>query len=214
MDNTRLYGYARVSTKEQVLTRQIDALKEYGVPEAQILADKESGKDFNRVQYQNLKNVILRAGDTLVIKELDRLGRDWDGIKKEWQELADKGINIVVIDQPMLNTVGKSDLEKKLIQGILFDLLAYMAEKERVKIRSRQREGIDAMPINEEGHKISTKTGNKYGRPAVTYPNKWLDVYGQWKEGGITAVKAMDQLGLKKTSFYKLVKEYEGSKEA
>lgn len=214
MDNTRLYGYARVSTKEQVLTRQIDALKEYGVPEAQILADKESGKDFNRVQYQNLKNIILRAGDTLVIKELDRLGRDWDGIKKEWQELTDKGINIVVIDQPMLNTVGKSDLEKKLIQGILFDLLAYMAEKERVKIRSRQREGIDAMPTNEKGHKISTKTGNKYGRPAVTYPDKWLDVYGQWKEGGITAVKAMDQLGLKKTSFYKLVKEYEGSKEA
>ena len=103
-----------------------------------------SGKDFNRNGYLKLKNSLLRDGDTLVIKELDRLGRNMDMIKNEWQEIQSKGIDIVVLDTPILNTKNKSDLEKKLIANIVFELLTYMAEKERIKIKTRQAEGIAA----------------------------------------------------------------------
>ena len=198
----KIYGYCRVSSKEQNLDRQITALKEYGVEERDIITDKQSGKDFNREGYQSLKNTLLRDGDTLVIKELDRLGRDMQQIKEEWHQLQENGINIVVIDNPILNTEGKTDLEKTLISNIVFELLSYMAEKERAKIRQRQREGIEA---------LKNKNGGKgIGRPRAEYPQMWEWYYTQWKNGEITAVKAMELLELKKNTFYKLVKEYEG----
>ena len=198
----KIYGYCRVSSKEQNLDRQITALKEYGVDERDIITDKQSGKDFNREGYQSLKNTLLRTGDTLVIKELDRLGRDMQQIKEEWHQLQENGINIVVIDNPILNTEGKTDLEKTLISNIVFELLSYMAEKERAKIRQRQREGIEA---------LKNKNGGKgIGRPRAEYPQMWEWYYTQWKNGEITAVKAMELLELKKNTFYKLVKEYEG----
>ena len=198
----KTYGYCRVSSKEQNLDRQITALKEYGVDERDIITDKQSGKDFNREGYQSLKNTLLRTGDTLVIKELDRLGRDMQQIKEEWHQLQENGINIVVIDNPILNTEGKTDLEKTLISNIVFELLSYMAEKERAKIRQRQREGIEA---------LKNKNGGKgIGRPRAEYPQMWEWYYTQWKNGEITAVKAMELLELKKNTFYKLVKEYEG----
>ena len=140
----KIYGYARVSSKEQNLDRQEQALKDYGIDSRDIIEDKQSGKDFNRQGYQTLKNSLLRKGDTLVINELDRLGRNMDMIKSEWQELQAKGIDIVVIDTPILNTLNKTDLEKKLISNIVFELLSYIAEKERIKIRERQSEGIAA----------------------------------------------------------------------
>ncbi|MDZ5149285.1 recombinase family protein, partial [Clostridium perfringens] len=138
----KLYGYARVSTREQNLDRQIEELKKYGIQERDIITDKQSGKDFNRNGYQTLKESLLRKGDTLVIKELDRLGRDMEQIKQEWRALEEAGINLIVLDNPILNTEGKTDLEKKLISNIVFELLSYMAEKERQKIRQRQAEGI------------------------------------------------------------------------
>lgn len=205
----KTFGYARVSTKEQNLERQLEALKQYGINEREIIVDKISGKNFNRPGYLNLKNNLLREGDTLVVKELDRLGRDMTMIKEEWNELESKGINIVVIDTPLLNTVGKTDLEKRLISSIVFELLSYMAEKERIKIKQRQAEGIAAMPVNEEGKKVSIKTGKTTGRPKVTYPKNWGDVYTSWKEDKITAKKAMELTGLKRTTFYALVKKYE-----
>lgn len=205
----KIFGYARVSTKEQNLERQLESLKKYGVNEREIIIDKISGKNFNRPGYLNLKNNLLREGDTLVIKELDRLGRDMTMIKEEWNELESKGINIVVIDTPLLNTVGKTDLEKRLISSIVFELLSYMAEKERIKIKQRQAEGIAAMPVNEEGKKISIKTGRATGRPKISYPKNWGEVYTSWKEGKITAKKAMELTGLKRTTFYALVKKYE-----
>ena len=112
----KIYGYARVSSKDQKLDRQIDALKNYGINERDIITDKQSGKDFNRTGYITLKSQLLRPGDTLVIKELDRLGRNMEMIKVEWQEIQENGVNIVVIDTPLLNTEGKSDLEKKQYQ--------------------------------------------------------------------------------------------------
>ena len=111
----RTYGYARVSSTEQNLDRQIEALTEYGVDERDIITDKQSGKDFQRSGYLALKQQMLREGDTLVIKEMDRLGRDYEAIKNEWQELQRMGVDIVIIDTPILNTKEKSDLEKSLI---------------------------------------------------------------------------------------------------
>lgn len=197
----KTYGYMRVSTKEQNLDRQREALLEYGVNERDIIEDKQSGKDFNRQGYQTLKNSLLRKGDTLVIKELDRLGRNMDMIKTEWHELEDMGVDIIVLETPILNTANKSDLEKKLISNIVFELLSYMAEKERIKIRTRQAEGIAK----------AKKEGKYKGRKKIMHEN-FIPVYEEWKSGDITAVKAMEKLDMKRNTFYRRVKEYEDSK--
>jgi len=133
-------------------------------------------------------------------------GRDMDQIKQEWQELTSRGINIIVIDTPILNTANRTDLEKKLISNIVFELLAYMAEKEREKIRQRQKEGIE----------MARKAGKHLGRPRIDYATlgrqqKELvrQYYPQWQKGEITAVKFMEILGLKKNTFYKIMKQYE-----
>ena len=131
---SRTFGYARVSSQEQNLDRQIQALSKYGIDERDIITDKISGKDFNRQGYVMLKTQILRRGDTLAVKELDRLGRNYEQIKDEWRELQQSGIDIVILDMPILDTREKSDLEKSLIANIVFELLAYLAEKERCKI--------------------------------------------------------------------------------
>lgn len=198
----KTFYYARVSTKDQNIDRQLEAFKEYGVQdERDIIIDKASGKDFNREGYKLLTTQLLREGDTLVIKELDRLGRNMDQIKKEWNNLIEKGINIIVIDTPILNTSGKTDLEKKLISNIVFELLSYMAQKERDKIKQRQAEGIKALKERNNGKGI--------GRPKTDYPSNWSDVYTDWKANTITAKEAMEKLNLKRTTFYKLAKEYE-----
>ncbi|MEO2507274.1 recombinase family protein [Clostridium paraputrificum] len=201
----KTFAYLRVSTKDQNLDRQRESVLKYcednniEIQERDIITDKQSGKDFNREGYQTLKNSLLRSGDTLIIKELDRLGRDMTMIKEEWQSLERKGISIVVIDTPILNIVGKSDLEKTLISNIVFELLSYMAEKERLKIKQRQAEGIAA----------AKSKGKKFGRPTISYPDNWEEVYTKLKDGKITAVKAMELTSMKKTSFYKLIKQYE-----
>ncbi|MFB5839191.1 recombinase family protein [Clostridioides difficile] len=204
MGESKTYGYVRVSTKEQNTDRQIEVLKRYGIKDRDILVDKASGKDFNRPSYQALKESMLRAGDTLVIKELDRLGRNMEMIKKEWQELNNLGVNIVVIDTPILNTTNKSSLEKNLISDIVFNLLSYMAEKERLKIKQRQREGIELLKAKNNGKGI--------GRPKINYPSNWSEIYKSWKDKEITAKKAMEQLELKKSTFYKLIQNWENDK--
>ena len=204
-----IYGYVRVSTKEQNEDRQIEALNSYGVDKIKI--DKLSGKDFNRPEYQLLKNELLRKGDTLVIKELDRLGRNMEQIKVEWRELEEAGINLVVLDNPILNTVGKTDLEKKLISNIVFELLSYMAEKERVKIKQRQEEGIKAMPVNAEGKRYSKKTGKVTGRPVTReFPKDWDKTYKLYKEGTLKAKQIQAMYNIPKSTFYYMLKQYEG----
>jgi DNA invertase Pin-like site-specific DNA recombinase len=204
----KIFAYIRVSTKEQNEGRQLKAINDYcsannlQLDEHDIFLDKQSGKDFNRPKYQMLK-YVLRKGDTLIIKELDRLGRNMNMIKDEWQELSKVGINIIVIDTPILNTQNKTDLEKNLISNIVFELLSYMAEKERLKIRQRQAEGIALMKATGK-----TKSGKAWGRPRVEYPSNWDNVYQQWKNGGITATRAMELLNLKRNTFYKLANEY------
>lgn len=194
----RTYGYARVSSTDQHLDRQLEALTAYGVNERNIITDKKSGKDFDRPGYIALKTQMLRAGDTLIIKELDRLGRDYNQVKAEWQELNNMGVDIVILDTPILNTKEKTDLEKSLISSIVFELLAYLAEKERRKIKTRQAEGIAA----------GKARGVKFGRPAATAPLSFDAECARWRAGEQTAVETMKRLGLKRTTFYKLVQQW------
>lgn len=207
-----IFGYVRVSTKEQNEDRQIEAIKTYcknegvDLKERNIIIDKQTGRDFKRPGYQTLKNQLLRKGDTLIIKELDRLGRDMQKIKKEWEDLQEKGIDIIVIDTEILNTKGKSDLEKTLIGNIVLELLSYVAEKENVTRAKRQREGIE----------IAKKQGKHLGRPSINYntiSNKQRDLikeyYLQWEKKDITGVKFMEILDLKTNTFYKIMKEYQ-----
>ena len=193
----RVYGYARVSSTEQHLDRQKDALTAYGVEDRHIITDKQSGKDFSRPGYKTLKEQLLRSGDVLVIKELDRLGRNYEAIKSEWHDLRLMGVDIVVLDMPVLSTADKSDLEKVLIANIVFELLAYLAEKERIKIKTRQAEGVAA----------ARKKGIKFGRPKTKIPQDFMDEVRKWQAGEQTATATMQALNLKRTTFYKLVKE-------
>lgn len=194
------FAYVRVSTKDQNIDRQIAAIDTYckdnHLKLDRLFTDEASGKNFEREQYKALK-LCLRAGDILIVKELDRLGRNMDQIKKEWQELQEIGVEIIIIDTPILNTTNKTDLEKKLIANIVFELLSYMAEKERDKIRQRQAEGI-----------ASAKAKGKHlGRPKATRPEAWDEIYQQWNTGQLTAVMAMKMLNLKRSTFYKFIKE-------
>ena len=198
----RVYGYARVSSQGQSLERQFDALIEYGIEERDIICDKATGKNFERNGYQSLKSQMLRKGDVLVIKELDRLGRNYTQIKTEMGELAKMGVDLVILDSPMLSTYDKDDLEKCLINTIVLELLAYISESELRKIKRRQREGI----------KSAKMRGVHCVRPRIETPKNWDNVYAQWKSGEITAVAAMKACGLNRSSFYKLIQITEQSK--
>lgn len=194
---SRTYYYARVSSKEQNLDRQIAAFKALGAQEREIITDKESGKDLDRTGYQALKNAILRHGDTLVIKSLDRLSRNKADIKNELQFFKDNGIRLKVIDLPttMMELPEGQEWVFEMVNNILIEVLGTIAEQERANIRQRQAEGIEAAKAN----------GKKLGRPALTFPTNWNEAYTTWKAGEITAKTAMEQTGTKRTSFYKLV---------
>lgn len=198
----RVFGYARVSTKEQNLDRQIMALKKY-VAEEYIVVDKQSGKDLERSGYQALKGPLgLRSGDTLIVQSLDRLSRNKSDIMQELQLFSKEGVQVKVIDIP--TTMIDFPIEQKwigeMVNKILIEVLASIAEQERVMIRKRQQEGIEAAKIQ----------GKHLGRPRMEIPDNWDMVYSQWKEGEITSKRAMELLNVKRSSFYKLVKKKEG----
>ena len=207
MEN-RTYYYARVSSKDQNLERQLAAFYALGAADREIITDKESGKDTNRAGYQALKTTMLRRGDTLVVKSLDRLSRNKKDIRDELRYFSDHGIRLKVIDLPttMMDLPEGQEWVFEMVNNILIEVLGTIAQQERETIRQRQREGNEAMPIGEDGKRHSTKTGRAVGRPALVYPPNWDDVYADWKAGKITAKAAMEQTGLKRTSFYKLVK--------
>ncbi len=194
---TRTYYYARVSSKEQNLDRQIAAFTTLGANEREIITDKESGKDLNTTGYTALKNAMLRKGDTLVVKSLDRLSRNKTDIKNELQFFKDNGIRLKVIDLPttMMDLPKGQEWVFEMVNNILIEVLGTIAEQERETIRKRQAEGIEA----------AKKNGKKLGRPALTFPNNWKEVYTSWKAGEITAKTAMEMTETKRTSFYKLV---------
>ena len=209
---SKIVGYARVSTSEQNLDRQIKALSQYVEPDM-IVTDKASGKNLNRPGYQSLKVGIgkLVEGDTLYIKSLDRLSRNKEDLKKELQYFKEKGIKVKILDMPttMTDFPAEQAWIGDMITNIMIEVLSRIAQNERETTRQRQLEGLAAMPTDyTTGKKISRRTGKPVGRPPVTYPKKWESVYREWQEKKITARQAMRLLNLKPNSFYKLAKQY------
>jgi len=197
----RKFFYARVSSKDQSLERQIIAAKEAGIEDECIFIEKASGKDFKRPEYQLMKR-MLRKDDILYVKSLDRLGRNKQMILDEWQEFTrTKKVHMVVLDMPLLDTTKYKDMNglENLISDLILQLLSYMAEDERKRIKERQEEGI----------RIAINNGVKFGRKKIASNSNFVSVYDDWKLGNITALKAMELVGMKANTFYRRVKEHE-----
>ena len=191
--NRITYGYVRVSTREQNLDRQLMAMREFGIPEKQIVREKLSGKDFERPAYVRLLKK-MKSGDTLVIKSIDRLGRNYDEILEQWRIITkEKGAAIVVLDMPLLDTRQGRDLTGTLIADIVLQLLSYVAQTEREFIRQRQAEGIAA----------ARARGVHLGRPAMEQPGNFSEVYAAWSEGQYSARKAAKHLNISYKTFLK-----------
>ncbi|MCM1306571.1 MAG: recombinase family protein [Bacteroides sp.] len=187
------YAYGRVSARDQNLQRQIAAFSEFGIQKSRIFCDKKSGKDFERDGYKRLLK-RLRRGDLLVIKSLDRLGRNYDTIIKEWSRITDLiGADILVLDMPLLDTRAKADtLVGKFISDIVLQVLSFVAQNERENIKARQADGI----------RVAKSKGIKFGRPPKQYSDDFLGVAKDYLDKRITATVAMQILGLKQDNFY------------
>lgn len=194
--NNIVFGYARVSTKEQNEGRQIEALKAEGVDERNIYIEKRSGKDFNREEYKNMLG-RLREGDLLIVTSIDRLGRNYNDILKEWKHITqDIKANVKVLDMPLLDTSSNPQtLDNRFIADLVLQILSYVADKERLNIKKRQAEGIA----------LAKAEGRMQGRPKIAKPDNWDEVYTQWVNKEITAGKAIEVLGLTRNIFYNFV---------
>ena len=209
----KVFNYIRVSSKEQNEARQVEAMNKWNednnITNAIQLMDKATGTNTDREQLQLLLKVV-GEGDLVVIKSIDRLSRNYKECKQLWEEITSKGADIVIIDMPMLDTRQYKDLLGNFISDLILSVLGYVSEQETEFRKQRQAEGIKAMPVNEEGKKVSLKTGRPTGRPKAEYPTNWEKEYREGKEGTQTAKLTMKNLGLKRTTFYKLVNQYEG----
>ena len=196
------FGYMRVSTKEQNLDRQYDALKNYVSDKDYIYSDKASGKDMERKGFQDMLKA-MRKGDTLYIKSIDRLGRNKELIKNYLNQFKEKGISVKIIDIPttMQDRPQEEEWVIDMINNIIIEVYTSMAEQERQNIKQRQSEGIA----------VAKSKGKHLGRPVMELPEEWNKLYKEWKAGQITAVAFMDAIGMKKATFYKKVKEYEAT---
>lgn len=206
--NSKTFAYIRVSSKEQNESRQIHTMKEQGVDERNIFIDKLSGKNTDRPEYRLLKSHV-RKGDTVIFDSISRMSRSMDDIKNEYKWFTDNGISLQFVNEPYINyDVNKveTDPTMRAIPDIILTLLASFAEKERLDTRQRQREGIDA----------AKRDGKHLGRPKKSYNTLSDDdkdlfkaQYRKWKDGHQTAVQTMENIGLKKSTFYKIANEYE-----
>ena len=191
------YGYVRVSTQEQNEARQLAAMQEFGVEDANIIVEKQSGRDFKRPLYQRLVSG-LRAGDVLVIKSIDRLGRNYTEILEQWAFITKKrDAAIVVLDMPLLDTRQGRDLTGTLISGIILQLLSYVAQTERENIRQRQAEGIAAAKAR----------GVQFGRERLKLPEGFHEFAQLWQEGRISSRRAAEELGMSYKTFQRRAKE-------
>lgn len=200
MDN-KVYGYVRVSTKEQNEERQIQALLNNGVPKERIFIDKKSGKDFERAEYQTLKRILKDSPESLlIVHSIDRLGRNYKEILKEWQELtAECKADIKVLDMPLLDTTQYKDLLGSFISDLILQVLSFVSEQERKNIKKRQAEGIE----------VARAQGKELGRPKAQITENFIEEVKKWKNGEQTATQTMKNTNTKRTTFYKLVKELE-----
>lgn len=197
----KVLGYARVSSYEQNEDRQVRALKEMGVPMRSIYIDRQSGKDFDRPQYQRLLR-RLDGDSVLFVKSIDRLGRNYADLNEQWRIITkEKGADIVVIDMPLLDTRRDKDLLGTFINDIVLALFSYVAENERMNIRQRQAEGIAAAKAR----------GVKFGRPSMPLPENFQEVYRRWKGKELTLKEAARACGLPQSTFYDKARRFEKS---
>lgn len=200
----KTYGYIRVSSRDQNEARQLDELLEYGIHPKQIYMDKLSGKDFQRPAYQKLVYHKMKKGDILIIKSIDRLGRNYQEILNEWKVITkEKEFAIKILDMPLLDTTQDKDLIGTVIADIVLQLLSFIAENERSSIRQRQAEGIVA----------AQKRGVMFGRPTIPFPDNMEKIYADWKQGLISPKEAMRKTNYKYSTFYKKMTLYEKIKE-
>ncbi len=200
------FGYVRVSSKDQNEERQIRNMKDLGIEDRDIFIDKQSGKNMQRENYQMLKRLV-RTGDTIVFDSLTRLGRSMNDVLEEFRYYEKNQINLEFIKEPFINVnyIGEStnDVIQSAIQKATLTILSAFAEKERHDIKQRQAEGIA----------LARKQGKRLGRPPVEITEEFIAAYTEWKSGTITAVGAMKKYDIKRSSFYKLAKQYEENKE-
>lgn len=195
----RIYGYARVSTKDQNADRQIVAMIAAGISRKDIYVDKVSGKNFDRPMYKKLMG-RLREGDVLYIKSLDRLGRNYEELQQQWREITKvKKADIVVIDMPILDTTQKEGLLGMLISDLVLTLLSFVSENERTEIRQRQAEGIAA----------AKSRGVKFGRPPIPLPDNFEEMMKRWRKGELSMREAAEECNLNSKTFYSKVRRYE-----
>ena len=194
------FGYVRVSTQDQNPERQIRYLQEVeGIDERDIYVEKESGRKFERPVYRYLVDHILRAGDLLVVTELKRFGRNYQEIYREWYHITKEiGADIKVTSMPILDTSQSKELVGQLVTDIVLAVFAYVADEDWAERHELQRQGIE----------VAKRNGTYLGRPRIEFPDNWSECYEDWKNGRITAREAMERMGLKKDSFYRLVKKY------
>lgn len=203
MNNSKHFFYGRISSSSQSKARQLNCISEnnLNIDERDIFFDVKSGKNFNREQYLLLKHVI-RAGDVIFVKSLDRFGRNYQEILEEWRDITSKGVDIVVLDMPLLDTRQNKDLLGNFISNLILEILSYVSEQERLFIRERQRSGIIA----------AQKRNVKFGAPKIKVDftsHEFQNLYILWKNGKIKTKYFMNSLGLKPNSFYRRIKEYE-----
>ena len=200
MEN-QTYGYIRVSSRDQHEDRQRIAMRECGVPTDNVFMDKQSGKDFDRAQYRKMVRK-MEAGDLLYIKSIDRLGRDYEEIQNQWRILTkEKGVDICVIDMPLLDTRRGKDLVGTFLSDVVLQVLSFVAENERVNIRQRQAEGIAAAKAK----------GINFGRPPRTLPPNFHDVYLRWRKKEISVDKAAAECGMPRSTFHDRALAYESA---
>lgn len=200
----KTYGYVRVSSKDQNEARQYLDLLDFGIDKKNIYMDKLSGKDFNRPAYHRLVYRKLRCGDLLVIKSIDRLGRNYNEILQEWKYITkQKNVDIKILDMPLLDTDQNKDLIGTLIGDIVLQLLSFVAENERVNIHQRQAEGIRAAKLR----------GVRFGRPEIVLPDNFDEILKDWRNGTIASKEAIAISGLKYSTFYKKVKVVEAKRQ-
>ncbi len=197
-----VYGYIRVSSRDQNENRQLIALEGIGVADRNIYLDKQSGKDFNRPQYKKLLRK-MKKDDLLYIKSIDRLGRNYEEIQQQWRLLTkEKGIDIVVLDMPLLDTRRGKDLMGTFLSDIVLQVLSFVAENERTNIRQRQAEGIAAAKAK----------GIRFGRPPQPLPENFHNAYQRWKQGEITGTAAAKECGMPLSTFRYRAEVYENAK--
>lgn len=194
----KVYGYVRVSTKDQNEGRQLEEMRNFGIPEERIFIDKQSEKDFNRAEYQTLKRMLKDSPySLLVILSIDRLGRNYKEIMKEWRELTTEcKADIKVLDMPLLDTTQYKDLLGTFISDLILQVLSFVAEQERTNIKERQKQGIELAKAN----------GKHLGRPKAEVTEEYITEFTKWKNGEQTATQAMLNSNTTRTTFYKLAK--------